>query len=291
MVCAKAIRSPFIFVALAFFTVSFARGDGRDDDMRWETAESEVKETRYPATFLDSLAKANNAPTQKGLRTYRKWPFQNREKLVFDGGWGFARAGFLILSAQADDDPSVMALSGKVATNNFASAFYKVRDYVFSYADADGMYPLFFEQHIAEGKYRDHRWTLYDHPGKRVFTYKTKDSSKEASSFTQNYMTLLYYLRTLDLKPGKTVAIPCFVHEKDYPIEFTILGRERVETPAGEFRCLKIKPSLVGEGRGLTKRDKMYIWLTDDEYKMPVLVRSKIAIGSLSAKLLYYERE
>ncbi len=266
-------------------------GARSNDKQQWKAIERDVQETRFPQSFIDSLADANKIGENAGLRLYKRRPFQSREKLVFDGGWGAIRAGFLIVSAEPGKMPDTYEFTGKVATNSFVSAFYRVRDYVITKVDARGLYPLFFEQHISEGKYRDKRWTHYDHVQNRVFTYKSRNEPLETPRFSHNYVSLLFYLRTLDFKPGEIFTIDCFVHEESHAIKFKVLKRETVEVPAGEFRCLKLRPTLVGEGRGFTKRDKMLIWVTDDEFKMPVLVKSKVAIGSLSAKLLHYERE
>jgi hypothetical protein len=279
-------------VLMVTLCLSGLRADA--DDMRWERAEKEVAETLYPAEFVDSLKDAKGIGRTSALRNYGKLPFEKREKLVFDGGWGFIRAGFGILTAAIDDsNSSVFNVSGKVVTNNFVSAFYKVRDFVHVKIDRVGLYPLFFQQHLREGSYRAHHWTLYDHATGRVFTHKDKEDEpdKEITPFSHGYVSILYYLRTLDLQVGKTYTIPCYVHKKDHPIEFKVEKREKIEVEAGRFKTLKVRPKLVGEGRGFTKNDKMYIWLTDDKYHMPVKLKAKAALGSLSATLLRYERE
>jgi hypothetical protein len=257
----------------------------------WRGAARAVRDTRFPDSFIDSIAAANDIPRNENLAGWRKRPFTTSEKLVYDGGWGAVRAGFLVLTARPGAAPGTYELAGRVATNDFVSAFYKVRDFVLARVDSVGLYPLFFEQHIREGKYRDKRWTVYDHVKGRVFTYKSRDSALAVTPLSHNYLSLLYHLRSLDFGPGDVFSIDCFVHEESHAIRFKALRRETIETPAGSFRCLKLRPTLVGEGRGFTKRDKMHIWVTDDEYKMPVLVKSKIAIGSLSAQLIYYERD
>ncbi len=257
----------------------------------WEALEREVKDSRYPAHFLDSLHRANGVMDNRGLSPDRKLPFQKREKLVFDGGLGAMRAGYVVVDAQKNNKTNTMDIVGKAATNGFVGAIFRIRDFVLSRMDADGVYPLFFEQHVEEGKHRDKRWTLFDHKRGKVFTDKDKDKPSKASPLTHNYLSLIYYLRTLDFAPGDTFSINCFVHKKDYPIHFTVMGREKIKVDAGSFDCLKLKPRLVGEGRGFTKNDQMYIWVTDDHRRMPVMLKSEMSLGALSAKLVYYESE
>ena len=64
-----------------------------------------------------------------------------------------------------------------------------------------------------------------------------------------------------------------------------VLGREVVETPAGKFKCVVIEPKLKAGGI-FKNKGRLVIWLTDDERRMPVLMKSKVAIGSISATLV-----
>ncbi len=264
---------------------------GRDkDDMRWDEAENEVAEVPFKESFIDSIREANDITNYRGLRDSKSLPFSGTEKLVYDAGWGFIRAGFAILTAFPDKVNSrKMNFVGKVVTNNFVSAFYKVRDYVHAHVDAEGLYPYLFEQHMHEGDYEAKRWTIFDQQRRRVYDNKKKDGYFEASSMSRDYITLLYYLRTLDLKVGDRFTLNCFFHGKDWPVDFRVLKREKVEVPAGEFECLKIEPKMVGDGRGLTKRDKVYVWISDDEHRLPVKLKTKVKIGWVSAHLLLHK--
>jgi hypothetical protein len=262
-----------------------------EDEMRWEDAEREVGNERIPSAFYDSLRTLYNIGDDRSLRQCGPPPFTVKEKYVYDGGWGFIKAGFAILGAEyAANDPQTLLISGKVVTNNFVSAFYRVRDYVLSVNDSRGIYPFSFEQHVQEGRYRAKRWTIFDQKNGFVYDHR-KDSAYVITPFTADYISVLFYLRTLPLAPGDTFSLHCFVHAKDYPIFFKVgTEREKVKSEAGTFSCLVVEPRLVGEGRGFTRRDKMTLWLTDDRYHMLVMVRAKAAIGSLTARLLHFER-
>jgi hypothetical protein len=73
-----------------------------------------------------------------------------------------------------------------------------------------------------------------------------------------------------------------------YDLNVKYLGQEVVEVPAGKFECIIVEP-LVKEG-GLFKHEgNIIIWLTNDEVKMPVKVRTKVVIGYVEAKLNKYE--
>ncbi len=276
--------------------------------MKWDRAEKEVGTNVYSQKFKDSLKTAFAVADQEKLRELpeREFPFNKKEKLVYDGGWGFLRAGFCILDGKVVKGK--VHVEGKAVTNNFVSTFFKVRDHARTTFDLLGLYPYFFEQHISEttyktkmkgnkavrvGKeYKRDNWAIYDHTAGKVHTDRKKDSlTYPIKPYSNNYLSLFYYLRTLKFTPGDTFSIDCFVHGKDYPIFFKVLGREQIKVKAGTFDCIKVEPKLVGEGSGFTKRDKMYLWFTDDKYHMMVKGKAKISLGWLSVNLLHYKRK
>ena len=66
-----------------------------------------------------------------------------------------------------------------------------------------------------------------------------------------------------------------------------VVATEKVKTPAGTFDTIKIAPEIEGLG-GVFKKSPgatLYIWLTDDEWRRPVMMRSKVSVGSFTARL------
>jgi hypothetical protein len=47
-----------------------------------------------------------------------------------------------------------------------------------------------------------------------------------------------------------------------------------------------VEPALVGEGKAFNKKSKIEVWVSDDEHKYPVMVKSKAKVGSINAKLV-----
>jgi hypothetical protein len=263
-------------------------------ELRWQRAERMVGKEYYSRSVIDSLKTEFGIGPNRDLRTLDNlvMPFNKKEKMVYDGGWAFVSAGFGIMNASVDREKKILLVDAKAITNNFTSAFYEVRDYVRSTIDLQGFYPLLFEQHIRENRYERDSWTLFDHANGKVYSNRTKKQTEyEIKPFVHDYMSLLYYIRTLSMAPGDTFSVNCFVHGKDFPIFFEVIGQEEVTVAAGVFQCIKVQPRLVGEGRRFNKRDKMYLWFTNDRYHVLVQGRSKVAMGWLSAELLYYERE
>jgi len=80
------------------------------------------------------------------------------------------------------------------------------------------------------------------------------------------------------------ISIPTHDNEKSYDMVVKVLRRERVEVPAGKFDCVLVEPVLKSEGIFKAK-GQMLVWLSDDERRIPVQVKSKVPIGSISVSL------
>jgi hypothetical protein len=259
----------------------------------WQKAEADDQyPLLYPEDFIDSLFCHKDAFIAKSWRSSPGAKrFSSGEKLVYKMGWGPLHAGFAILASEPDTVNGATVIIGKGATNSFFSAFYKIRDCYRTIIDTEGMYPLFFDQHIREGKYRANRWDLYDQVQNIVYTEKQKPSFFKNKPFAQSLMSLVYYLRTLTFSPGDSFTIDCFVDTMCHTIHMKCMERKKIKVDAGTFDCLLVKPTLVGKGRVFRKEDDLRVWFTNDAYKMPVIIESKITWGTLYGRLIWYSRK
>ena len=75
-----------------------------------------------------------------------------------------------------------------------------------------------------------------------------------------------------------------------HTLRIEVQGRETVTTPAGTFRTIRVEPKSAGEGGLIGKGKNLILWVTDDERKMPVQIRSKLKVGTLIGKLRAVEK-
>lgn len=211
------------------------------------------------------------------------------EKLVFDIAYGPIVAGEAIMSI-----PDTVMYRGQACyrvlttarSTKFVDTFFKVRDRVETLIDTEGIFPWRFEKRIREGKYRSHRKEIYDQSSERVY-YK-KDTI-DVAPYIQGVLSSFYFVRTMDLEVGKHFDIDNFGDGKIYPLRILVHKKEKVRVPAGTFKCILVEPILKEEG--IFKHEgRLRIWLTDDAYRMPVLMKSKALIGSIDVRLTRYNR-
>jgi hypothetical protein len=209
------------------------------------------------------------------------------EWLQFDIGYGFINAGSATLEVREiveyNGRPAYQLVS-TAKSNKFFSSFYPVRDRVESILDAVGLFSWRFEKELREGKYRSHRKYAFDQINHSVVY---KGDTIEVAPYVQDALSVLYYMRTQKLEPGKSILVDNFTDGKNYPLEVIVHGRERVETKAGVFDCLVVEPLL--RSSGIFKHEgKLTVYLTDDRLRLPVMMKSKVVVGSITAELTDY---
>ena len=243
-------------------------------------------------TFLASLYSISQTKTNEGeFRVLENKAFIEGEKLTFDVDYGFVTAGVAVMQI-----PRIKKISGREAyhitfeVNTVPSfdVFYKVRDRYETYIDVEGLFPWRFEQHIREGGYTRDFSAFFD---QRKGKAKTSEGEYEIPKYVNDIVSAFYYARTLDysgMKVNDLIHLHNFYKNKVYDLDVKYLGKETIDVPAGKFECIVVEP-LVKEG-GLFKHEgNIIVWLTDDELKMPVKVRTKVVIGHVEAKLTKYE--
>jgi hypothetical protein len=87
------------------------------------------------------------------------------------------------------------------------------------------------------------------------------------------------------------LLLPLFDNGKRYVLRVEWLGRERLDLPppfGKDTPTIVVEPHLA-EGTGLfVKEGRLKLWLTDDERRVPVRMRSRVAIGSVAGDLESY---
>lgn len=239
-------------------------------------------------TFYDSLYADEIEPDSFDVVTPGPVGFGAGEKLVFSVQYGLITAGEATLEvrniANIGGRPCYRIVSD-ARTNDFFSKFYQVRDRYESCMDTTELYTLRYEKHVREGKFKRDETVDFDQVAHRA---QYKDKAVPIPPRTQDVLSALYYVRTLPLEVGHSISIANHTDRKNYPLLVKVHGRERVKVDAGEFDCLVVEPILRGPGV-FTQKGRLTVWLTDDERRMPVLMKSKVVIGHVAAVLKSYK--
>jgi hypothetical protein len=213
------------------------------------------------------------------------------ERLEFSVGYGVIKAGTAVMEI-----PEIVKIDGRkcyhiissARSNKVFSVFFKVDDRVESFMDVHGLYSLRYDKHLREGKFTSDVSMIFDQENNLAIYNAGKDTF-EVAEYVQDVLSAFYFVRTQNLTVGKSIFVDNHTDRKNYPLEVKVLRKERVKVEAGEFDCLVVEPILQTPGI-FEQKGSLTVWLTDDEVKMPVLMKSKVIIGSISTELTGYTR-
>lgn len=223
--------------------------------------------------------------------------FKDGEFFRFRVHYGLITAGTaeLHLNATEFSGKPVYHIKGTGKTQGVSRFFFKVEDVYETYIDRDTGLPYKFVRDIYEGGYTKDIVMHFDHPNQSVLVNDRKHNTEEVFSFEKNTQDLLssfYYLRNKidlnNLKEGEYSDINIFLDNENFIMRLKFLGREVIRTPFGKISSLIFRP-FVQSGRVFREKESLTIWISDDENKIPLLIKAELAVGSLKATLVDYK--
>ena len=220
--------------------------------------------------------------------------FSPGEKLTYDISWSnIIEAGIAVMEVKEGRTPEGKPAYIYVSTTRsvgIVERFFPVRDTVKSIVDAAGLYSDVFSLKESHGKKKREREMVFDHDNGTVrVTVNGESKTYPARPWVQDPLSSLYYIRARDdFIVGKSLRVDVHDNDKTWAVDIQVLGKERIKTPAGEFDTVLVKTYPKYEGVFMNKGE-IYIWMTDDSRRMPVLMKSTITIGSIVATLTGYE--
>jgi hypothetical protein len=218
------------------------------------------------------------------VRAQSEIPFAVGEKLTYSAWFNFIQGGtssLEIIGMEKISGIQTYHVRSLTASNPFFDRFYKVRDQMDSWLDGEGYFSHKFSKSLREGRYRKKYEVEFNYQeGKAISASKIS----KIPSLTNDGLSMFYYVRTLDLRLGDTIAINCFDNDSLRPFIIKVEKIEMVETPLGEIKCFVLAPD--SDTRKLFKqKNQVVIYLSADTRRIPVMISSDARFGSLVLKL------
>jgi hypothetical protein len=220
-------------------------------------------------------------------------PFTVGERLTYTLSWGIVSAGTAVLEVadrQAFGGRSVLKAIHTARSNDFVSVFYPVNNRVETLLDEEGHYPHRLIFNRREGKRKNDIEVRFDQVARRATV--TKDGITEVLDIpaqSQDTLSIIYFFRTLrSVSIGSSTFVDVHHDRKNYRLELRVEGRERLKGPLGEFDTIRILAVMPFRGLFLNEGN-IRVWVTNDAARIPVLMKAKVIIGSVSATLASVE--
>ena len=183
------------------------------------------------------------------------------------------------------------------STYRFWDVFFKVRDTYESVFYEDSVRPVYFHRDIHEGKYtikNTYNWDDSTHAiaARIEWARRSLDTLLPGHECTFDILTLFYNARNMDfeaLEQGVNNPVSFAIDEEIFDIYFRYIGREEKRVPGlGVYRTMKFAAKVVA-GEVFTGEQEMYIWVSDDMNRVPLLFESPIIVGSVFGRLADWE--
>ena len=213
------------------------------------------------------------------------------ERLVFDISWSGVKAGTAVQEVGRSGE--FVTITSVTRSDDWLSLFFTVDDRVEAVMNkGTGQTPLglprSYRENIHEGRTRHHKEVSFDHVNRKAVIDNLLDKSRttlDITPITYDSLSCFFYARLQKLEPGTSFFMDIFDGKKLHNTEVRVLRREVLETGLGTFKTIVIMPLLKTKGI-FSKTGDLYIWLSDDERRIPLRMKSKIRIGSVTATLV-----
>lgn len=239
-----------------------------------------------------------------GQYKYSEKAFESGEKLVYSVAykWSFinkevATATFTVDTKDYEGRPSYHVNAQAITAKSF-NWFFELDDRYVTVLDTDNLRPLKATSEISEGKYRYSSRYEYDWGQDSITTYsrnhKHENETIKTMPLSQNSfdgLAIFYNLRSTDMAQmelGSTLEL--VISDTIRHIKYEFLGREEKRVPRlGTFNTLKFSCELAtSSGESFDDGDEFFMWVSDDQNKIPLYFESPIRVGKVRAYIDSY---
>jgi len=215
----------------------------------------------------------------------RGLPFGPGENLQFAVTYGPIRAGTATLEVRPMRQYKDRLCYHFVSQARSAPVFdsiYKVRDRIDALVDGEDFFTWQYRKVQREGGYNADYEILYvpQESKARYADGRTFDIPANAL----DALGAFYFTRLQPLRQDSVFYIPHHSDKRSFYLRVDVLRREEIEVPAGRFDCWVLDPS-VKEAGPFKHQGRLTVWVTADERRLPVLLKSSVGVGSVAVAL------
>jgi len=218
-------------------------------------------------------------------------------KLYYNWNFIWLSAGEVVFKVEDIGDQYKFTARGK--TYSSYDWFFKADDYFESIVDKTTLLPVIFKRDIKENKYRYYEKIEFDRNGNQLKSWTGKSESTarltnhQVQGCMRDVLAMVYAVRVQDfesLKSGSHVPVNLFLDNKNYSLNIKYMGKreeKRIHT-MGKQKAYHLSPETIA-GTVFKEKDRMNIWASADQNKIPLLIESPVSIGSVKAILIKHK--
>lgn len=216
---------------------------------------------------------------------HRGLPFGPGENLQFAVTYGPIRAGTATLEVRPMRRYKDRLCYHFVSQARSAPVFdgvYKVRDRIDALVDGQDFFTWQYRKMQREGGYNADYEILYaPQEGKARYA---DGRTFEIPANALDALSAFYFARLQPLRQDSVFYIPHHSDKRSFYLRVDVVRREEIEVPAGRFDCWVLDPSVKDAGP-FKHQGRLTVWVTADERRLPVLLKSSVGVGSVAVAL------
>jgi len=221
--------------------------------------------------------------------------FEPGEKLIYVLKWAGVPAGDSVMEIVEGDrsgDTRLYRVISTAKSRSLVDVFYKVRNrYETHIHPLDGLTRKYVFD-MKEGGKREERLLIFDQNELLVTRILRKKGDVQIKDYdiplyTHDNLSALYGLRNESLHVGDSFIYRVFESRKNWELVIDVIAAEEIEVRAGRFRTVVVHPKLKFEGI-FRRKGELHVYMTDDRWHIPVLMKSEVSIGSINAELVSF---
>jgi hypothetical protein len=222
-----------------------------------------------------------------------EFPFSEGEKLTYELKWGIVPAGeasLEVLSNEIIDGVEGRHFRMTTRTNSFVDVFYKVRDVVDGFTDLTVNRSLLYKKNQNEGSTKRDIVVAFDWEEKTA-QYSNFGEFNQPISINEGSFdpfSVIYYCRLFDFESNENIVRPVTDGKKIVTGVARFKGRKSIRVNGIRYDTFLIEPEIehISGVFKKSKKAKIQIWLTADDRRIPVRIKSKVVVGSFVADLV-----
>lgn len=209
-------------------------------------------------------------------------PFAVGERLTYNVRVAHVGRGRAVAEIMGEETLRGRTVYHTIFRINGSLLFFKVDDLYESWFDPNTLVSLRYHQNIDQGSYeRDRTYEIYPDRGVYVDPQKVELPTVERPLDDGAF---LYFLRTIPLEVGKTYNWNRYFKPDRNPVRVTVLRRERIRVPAGEFDAVVLQPKIKAKGI-FSEAAHAEVWIADDDSRMMLQMKTRLPFGSVVFQL------
>jgi len=209
------------------------------------------------------------------------------ERLTYTVEWRLIHAGNVVVETGPASDVVKLESAGMV------SALYKIEDTYRVQFDPSSCATT-SSMDAKEGSRHRETTINFDRNRNRAFLTEkdlirntiVSKTDVQIPTCPHDVITALKQLRRTKVDVGQSVQIPITDGRKSAAVKIEAQERERITTPAGAFNTVRYEVNVLN-GVVYTRTGRVFVWLTDDEKRLPVQFRLRLnfPLGTVTVEL------